>query len=219
MNYNGHVQIKKGQIVGYICDNHIKTLKVKCDSKIVAAQLLYPYLGTNYKHIWQPKIGTIVLVFFPCDVSDHGIVLGYLEKNSDESLLPFSDEGDKELFQHENGSKVELKNSENDRKIKISTPKEDEINIDLDGQCLEVKNQDGSLYISFDFKESKILLKANELSAEVANNINLKVSDIKVEASNSFELKSGSIKIKSNQDININATATTNIKGQTINLN
>ena len=206
-------------IKGYDYESSIKTAKVEYNSKVVSAKFLYSYLGTNYKHIWQPKVGTKVLVFFSGDGADDGIILGCLEKKDEESLLSCSDKGEKELFQHENGSKVEFQNTENDCKIKVSTPKEDEVNIDLNNQVLEMKNKGGNLCLSFDFKESKITLKSNELSIEATKSIALKAADFKVESSNSFELKSGSININANQNINISANATTNIKGQSINLN
>ena len=203
----------------YINENNVKKVKVEYNKRLVSARFLYSYLGSNYKHIWQPEIGTKVLVFFSGEYTDDGIILGCLEKPKDESLLQFSDERDKEIFQHENGSKIEFQNKENDCKVKLSTPKGDEVNIDLNNQILEIKNESGHLCLSFKFKESKIELKSDELSVETTKSIMFKASDIKIEASNSFELKSSSVNINSNQNIDISARGSANVKGQNVNLN
>ena len=206
-------------IVGYDLENDIKTVKVKYSDKTVSARFLYPYLGTNYRHIWQPKIGTKALVFFPGNVSDNGIILGYLEKVDDEPILNFSDEGDKEVFQHENGTKVEFTNAEDQRQIKVITPKEEEINIDLDNQSLEIKNKEEQTRIFFDFKESKIELKSDELNIEASKNLTLKTPSLKIESSDTFEIQSGSFNLSATKSADISANSTINIKGQSVNLN
>ena len=206
-------------VVGYDLDSPVKIVKVTHHTKIVSAQLLYPYLGSHYKHIWQPKIGTKALVFFSGDNSDGAIVLGFLEKDTDEPVLQFSDEGNKELFQHENGTKVEFTNSDDQKQIKVTTPKEDEINIDLDNQFFEIKSKDDRIQVIFNFKDSKITIKSDELSFEATKSFLLKTPSFKIETSDSIDIESGSFNLNSSKNVDISSTSTLNIKGQSINLN
>ena len=216
------VLISVGYVVSSFLKDNVNVVQVKIGGfdHTVDAVVLHSYLGDGFKNVWQPKVDSKVLVCFLNGDINCGVVLGFLEKKNDDPILKFSKDGDKGLFQHENGTKVEFFNKEGERKIEITTPKEEFVSLDLDNQKLEVKNKKSgeTLSVSLDFKDSKVELKSEELTINTKN-INITGESVKIDLKNGFDVKSGSVNLSSNGSVDVKASSSANIKGQTINLN
>ncbi len=201
-------------------DSNVVKIRVDGLNCVVDAVMLHSYMGDSYEVVWQPKVGMKVLVYFIDGNINRGVILGFLEKKNHQSILEFSEEGDKAAIKYENGIQFDFFNKENERKVEISTPKEEFISFDLDNQIFEVKNKkaEETLSVCIDFKDSKIVLKSGGLDINVKN-MTINGESLSIEMKDKCEVKCGSFKVDSNGGVDISASASMNIKGQSINLN
>lgn len=200
--------------------SNVVQIKVDGLDCVVNAVMLHFYMGDSYEVVWQPKVGMKVLVYFIDGNINRGVILGFLEKKDHQNILEFSEEGNKAAVRYENGVQFDFSNKENERKIEISTPKEEFISFDLDNQMFEVKNKktEETLSVSVDFRESKIVLKSNSLNID-AKKITINGESLSLEMKDKCEVKCGSFKVDSSGGVDISASAAANIKGQSVNLN
>lgn len=214
--YNHYVSLKVGivkSLDGSRDSGHKDRILISFlnESSECYASMLYNYLGEKFGKIWYPDPGTIVVVGFLENCIDRAVIIGCLNKYS-ENIMPISGDNKKEILKHKNGTLVKFENKDSPKITINTTDNKETVIIDLANENFEIKNKDDSTKITINFKESKIGIKCKSINFELSEGINIKSKKFGVELTDKFSLQGTGIEIKSSGNMKLESSAGTDIK-------
>jgi uncharacterized protein involved in type VI secretion and phage assembly len=168
------------------------------------ARVALPSAGGGRGFYWLPEVGDEVLVAFERGEANRPYVVGCLWNGKDKPPdKSYQDDNTTRMIQTKSGHKIILDDKDGEEKIVIA-------------------DKSGSRTLTFDVKEKKFIIKADEgdIVLEAKEKLTLKCNEFELDASGNATVKSEkNVKINAGMSGELQSSNTLTIKGSTVNIN
>jgi phage baseplate assembly protein V len=168
------------------------------------ARVALPSAGNKRGFYWLPEVGDEVLVAFERGEASRPYIVGCLWNGKDNPPEnAYQDDNTTRMIQTKSGHKIILDDKDGEEKIIIA-------------------DKSGSRTLTFDVKEKKFIIKADEGDIELhaEKKITLKCEDFELDASGNTTVKCDkNVKITAGMEGELTSSQTMTIKGAKVNIN